>query len=58
MDTTAPVVYGSYTLELYITAIYHDHSVIEGRQWFSYYLQQVVPLIFKVVIAQVIVNAR
>ena len=30
MHTTMPMVYGSYTLELYITAIlllYHDHSV-------------------------------
>ena len=29
-DTTVPMVYGSYTLE-YITAIYHDHSVVEGQ---------------------------
>ena len=29
MDKTVPVV------RIYMAVIYHDHSVVEGRQWFS-----------------------
>ena len=49
MDTTVPV----------ITAIYHDHSAVEGRQWFfSIYYMQAVPLIFELVIAQIYIYTQ